>query len=91
MDFEISNLTREEILNVLRENTVNLSFTKVKDGLTREMRATLVSDMIPLDKMPKGGTVDQTVGGDSTVRVFDLDLNEWRSFRVDSLLTFSAV
>ena len=43
------------------------------------MRATLVSDMIPLDKMPKGGTVDQTVGGDSTVRVFDLDLNEWRS------------
>ena len=91
MDFEIGNLTREEILNVLRENTVNLSFTKVKDGLTREMRATLVSDMIPLDKMPKGGTVDQAVGGDSTVRVFDLDLNEWRSFRVDSLLTFSAV
>ena len=38
MDFEIGNLTREEILNVLRENTVNLSFTKVKDGLTREMR-----------------------------------------------------
>ena len=30
MDFEIGNLTREEILNVLRENTVNLSFTKSK-------------------------------------------------------------
>jgi len=25
------------------------------------------------------------------VRVFDLDINDWRSFRVDSLLTFSAV
>ena len=46
---------------------------------------------IPVEKMPKSGSVDQSVGGESTVRVFDLDLNEWRSFRVDSLLTFSAI
>jgi len=84
-------MNREEILDVLRENTVNLSFTKVKDGEVRNMTATLVSDKIPNEKMPKSGSVDQSVGGESTVRVFDLDLNEWRSFRVDSLLTFDAV
>lgn len=84
-------MTRDEILSTLRENTVNLSFTKVKDGEVRNMTATLMQNQIPSEKMPKSGSVDQTVGGESTVRVFDLDLQEWRSFRIDSLLTFSAV
>ena len=84
-------MTRDEILNTLRENTVALSFTKVKDGEVRNMTATLEQGKIPVEKMPKSGSVDQSVGGESTVRVFDLDLNEWRSFRIDSLLTFSAV
>ena len=84
-------MTRDEILSTLRENTVNLSFTKVKDGEVRNMTATLMQNQIPSDKMPKSGSVDQAVGGESTVRVFDLDLQEWRSFRIDSLLTFSAV
>lgn len=84
-------MNRDEILNTLRENTVALSFTKVKDGEVRNMTATLEQGKIPVEKMPKSGSVDQTVGGESTVRVFDLDLNEWRSFRIDSLLTFSAV
>lgn len=85
------DMTRDEILSTLRENTVNLSFTKVKDGEVRNMTATLMQNQIPSEKMPKSGSVDQTVGGESTVRVFDLDLQEWRSFRIDSLLTFSAV
>lgn len=79
---------REDILTCLREEVVNLSFEKVKDGQVRQMQATLRSDLIPEDKKPKGGSVDQSVGGDKTVRVFDLDLNEWRSFRIDKLLTF---
>lgn len=83
------DLTRDDMLTALREGEVNLSFEKVKDGAIREMRATLVQDSIPADKMPKGGTVDQTVGGDTTLRVFDLDLSEWRSFRIDKVLSFN--
>lgn len=83
------DLTRDDMLTALREGEVNLSFEKVKDGAIREMRATLVQDSIPADKMPKGGTVDQTVGGETTLRVFDLDLSEWRSFRIDKVLTFN--
>ena len=82
------DMTRDEMLTALREGTVNLSFEKVKDGKVREMNATLVTDSIPTDKMPKGGTVDQSVGGDSTIRVFDTDIQEWRSFRVDKVLSF---
>jgi hypothetical protein len=85
------NMNYNEIVNTLRESVVNLSFTKVKDGGVREMKATLVSDMIPEDKMPKTDANANTEKNQLAVRVFDLDLNEWRSFRVDSLLTFSAV
>jgi hypothetical protein len=86
-----TEMTYEEIVNTLREGVVNLSFTKVKDGAVREMKATLVSDMIPEDKMPKTDANANTEKNQLAVRVFDLDLNDWRSFRVDSLLTFSAV
>jgi len=81
------NLTSEKVLQDLREGIVKLSFTKVKDGAVREMTATLRTDMIPEDKMPKTG-LESPKEGLSAVRCFDLDLLEWRSFRVDSLLTF---
>lgn len=85
------DLTRDEMLTALREGTVSLSFQKVKDGRVREMNATLAQDKIPADRLPKSGTVDQSVGGDATLRVFDMDIQEWRSFRVDNVLTFAKV
>ena len=48
------DMSRDDMLSALREGVVSLSFEKVKDGLIREMKATLVSDRIPADKMPKG-------------------------------------
>ena len=82
----MSDFNRDEMLNALREGVVNLSFEKVKDGAVRVMNATLRD--IPEEKMPKGGTVDQSVGGESTLRVFDVDIQEWRSFRIDKLISF---
>ena len=85
------DMTYQEIVDTLREGVVNLSFTKVKDGAVREMRATLVSDQIPSDKMPKTDSNANLEKNQVAVRVFDLDVQDWRSFRVDSLLTFNAV
>jgi len=82
------DLSRDEMLDMLREGVVSLSFEKVKDGLVREMKATLNMSSIPEEKMPKSGSVDQAVGGDTTLRVFDTDIQEWRSFRIDKLLSF---
>jgi|TARA_B110000967_G_scaffold203729_1_gene244919 hypothetical protein len=86
-----NEMTYEEIINTLRLGIVNLSFTKVKDGAVREMRATLVEDYIPVEKMPKTDSNANTEKNQVAVRVFDLDVADWRSFRVDSLLTFTAV
>jgi|TARA_B110000967_G_scaffold29309_1_gene27475 hypothetical protein len=86
-----NNMTYEEIVNTLRLGVVNLSFTKVKDNAVREMRATLVEDMIPVDKMPKTDANANTEKNQLAVRVFDLDVSDWRSFRVDSLLTFNTL
>ena len=86
MELVMIDKSRDEMLDALREGVVNLSFEKVKDGAVRVMNATLRD--IPEEKMPKGGTVDQSVGGDSTLRVFDVDIQEWRSFRIDKLISF---
>ena len=81
----------KKVLDTLREGVVQFSFEKVKDGAVRTMNATLRTDMIPEDKMPKSGKVEESAEGQSAVRCFDVDLGEWRSFRVDKLVTFPGV
>jgi hypothetical protein len=65
---------------------VCVTFTK-KDGTEREMQCTLSESLIPADKQPKSGVEEasssQTSG--SAVRVFDTTIQEWRSFRWDSI------
>lgn len=66
--------------------TLRISFTK-KDGTERPMRCTLVEGQIPSDKLPKTQNEEpdnQTAR--TAVRVFDLDIGEWRSFRWDSVI-----
>ena len=79
----------KKVLDTLREGVVQFSFEKVKDGAVRTMNATLRTDMIPEDKMPKSGKVEESAEGQSAVRCFDVDLGEWRSFRPDTLIKVS--
>ena len=81
--------SRDTVLTALRNGEVDLSFTKVKDGEVRQMKATLVSDLIPEDKRPKSDK--EPNNHEVACRVFDLSLQDWRSFRYDSLLTFNPV
>jgi len=65
--------------NLLRENSVKIIFTKV-NGEERVMNCTLVKDRLPVtesDKEPRDLK--------NTISVWDLDVNNWRSFRVDSV------
>ena len=61
---------------------VRVTFTK-KDSTRREMFCTLNEELIPENKRPKS-TNSSTVG--SAVRVFDIEEQEWRSFRWDSVI-----
>jgi len=63
---------------------VQVTFFKI-NGEERVMRCTLDEEHIPQEKHPKGtgkGT------SDATISVFDLDKQDWRSFRFDSIKEF---
>jgi len=71
---------REWFIGVLRSNSVKdvtVTFTK-QDGTDRTMRCTLVESHIPTDKLPKGTGIAHT---EDVQRVFDVDLQAWRSFK----------
>lgn len=68
-------------------NVENLCITFVKsDGTDRTMRCTLVESNIPTDKTPKGTGREAP---STTQRVFDLDKQEWRSFKWDAVKNVS--
>lgn len=80
--FEYDNVTQK-----LREGIVRLSFIKVKDGQIRNMRATLNEKFIPDAQKP----TTEVKKNEETVRVYDLDVEGWRSFRISSLQTFESI
>ena len=69
---------------LLHETHVNVIFTKA-NGEKRHMVCTLKEADIPEDKRPKNGG---KAGPEDSVAVFDLEKQEWRSFRFDSIEGF---
>mgnify|MGYP000055189566 CR=1 FL=1 len=80
---------REGYLRALREGVCKVIFTK-KDGTDRRMLCTLDMSGIPEKDVPKtDGNV--TAVNTESVRVYDLEVEGWRSFRIDSVKEFAAV
>jgi hypothetical protein len=65
---------------------VCVTFTK-GDGTERVLKCTLVESRIPENKRPK--EKKDTTSSTEAIRVFDLEKQDWRSFRWDSVKTFS--
>lgn len=77
-----------ELQQALQNGIVHVVFEK-KDGSIREMLCTTVLEIIPESKHPKG---ESTVKLSDTVRrVYDLEADGWRSFRVDSVIEWHSV
>ena len=72
------------LTTLLRENVVNVVFVK-NDGTERTMNCTLKSDLLPEQTE---STSTRKVNPE-VMSVWDLDNSGWRSFRLDSILTFS--
>lgn len=64
------------VRSVLRNQTATVKFTK-SDGTERVMRCTLRADLLPATSIKEGS---QRKTSTTSVAVWDLDLNEWRSF-----------
>ena len=74
------------MLEALKDKDVVMEvvFTKA-DGSNRVMLCTQALERIPTDKHPSGES--NTVYDENQVRVFDLEVNEWRSFLKDSIIS----
>lgn len=76
---------QEWLQSMLRTEKMTVEFVK-KDGSQRKMLCTLIENMIPSEKKPKGSEKSRS---DDTISVFDLEKNDWRSFRYDSITAVS--
>lgn len=77
-------MTRDEMVTELRERECRVIFKKV-NGDERDMQCTLNIDFIPENKQPK----TSKDYADDVIRVFDINKQEFRSFRVENVISFS--
>ena len=81
-------MNKYDIQKALREEVIEFTFRKV-NGDERVMTGTLNSGYIPKDMLPVvDATANPVKENDSVVRCFDTGIQQWRSFRVDSLTKF---
>ena len=72
---------REWVKGILQRETATLTFQK-KDGTMRVMKASLREEHMPVFEK-KTDTVRKV--NDEVLSVVDIEKNEWRSFRFDSI------
>jgi hypothetical protein len=78
-------MTYTEVSEIFQQNNlVKVVFTKA-DGTERTLIGTIKN--IPEEHMPKG-TGDSSLNMD-VYRCFDVELESWRSFRLDSIVSIS--
>lgn len=82
IDSVMTDASREWLRDILHDQEIIVSFEK-KDGTIRDMRCTLSEKLIqPYERKENSAPKRQN---DTVLPVFDLDKNEWRSFRFDSV------
>lgn len=77
---------------MLQAGIVKFSYYKINDVILtrviRPARGTLNAELIPIDKRPKDSPL--YTPNYSTMSYFDLDVMDWRSFRLDCLHTIES-
>lgn len=88
-------IIRDWVKSLLQKGPITVTFVKA-DGTDREMLCTLDLSRIPpaTPNTPVDGVVKESKQrkkpDEHSIRVFDLDKNEWRSFRFDRLKKVTA-
>lgn len=77
-------ITKEALLTLLASNECVVEFTKV-NGEKRTMPCTLKSDIVPPTPVVEGKEPKKK--NPNVVSVWCLDKKEWRSFRLDNLIS----
>ena len=77
--------TKDMIREAARAGVINVQFTK-KDGSLREMRCSLQEQYLP----PLIGEAE-TKDNPDVLAVWDIEVEGWRSFRIDSVLIMETI
>lgn len=75
----------EKLKTLLGAYVLEVEFIK-QNGDTRKMSCTTKADKIPETHQPKNENT--TTLNEGVIRVFDVEVEGWRSFRVDSVKSF---
>lgn len=83
-------MKREWFESLLKNEIVTITFTK-KDGTEREMRCTLKQTLLPLAEVVESTEEDKPkrAKSETSVAVYDLDVEGWRAFSIDSVKTIT--
>ena len=76
---------RQWAIDMLKMGPARVKFIK-SDGTERVMNCTLKEDLVPLTE---NKTDRKKTPNEAVLPVYDLDAKGWRSFRLDSVITFS--
>ena len=93
-------IMRDWVKSLLNKQEITVRFTKA-DGTDRDMKCTLNGDLIPpqpqkLTAVPVDGIVSESAKktrkepDPAVIKVYDLEAQSWRSFRMDRLKKITA-
>jgi hypothetical protein len=83
MNMVETKLKKDVLSDLLRSSIITVSFTKL-NGEERVMNCTLQPSLLPDSEREK--TTAKTKN-DQVINVWDTDLDAWRSFRIDSVIS----
>lgn len=86
---ELSDL-KSEVVALLHAGLVDLDFEKA-DGSIRQMTATLKQSELPLREEGEFKVLPDHQTNPNIVTCFDVQIQAWRSFRIDRLREFNVV
>ena len=81
------NITKFDLTSLLKKHIVEIKFIK-KDGTERLMECTLLEDVVP-NYEKKTERVRKP--NDNILSVWDIQKDQFRSFKLDSLLSYSVL
>jgi len=79
---------RAWMIEQLRQRDCRVIFTKA-NGEERDMVCTLREDVIPSTSADNNTNKELNGYSQDAIRVIDVDKGDWRSFRVDKVISFS--
>lgn len=77
----------DELKELLKTSVVNVTFTKV-DGTERKMVCTLSESFLHDKKATTIEVENVKTVNDNIFTVYDLEKDAWRSFRLDSVISY---